>query len=723
MMLKVNDEYLDFNEVVEVEKQIKLLEDISTTDGDFSYSFSLPRTINNVRILGNPQPDNISKLVYQRIPAILMTDGGEETFKGYIGIERLSNVITCSFFAGNNNWFGALIGQMSDLRLDIYDVENTVANIQASWDNKEGLVFSLFDAGGLLTRAIPQLKIEDFVGGFYVKTLFERIFSEAGIKIQGELLEDWMFQNAVCVKNSKDNSEIDARTSYVHKTTPQHPADFPDPPEVVTWDNDSSFPYFDGSQNNFSLVSSRYTADIKMVVTVTVFLKAQGDGGSPEIVQANIVKNGSDILYYGTTNALLAPTYIGTINMDVTVPLDAGEYIDITAQTNAIVGTSAADIIEGTIKVTPIFLYSTYGRSAVPNWTKQDFVSNILRLFNVLASFNEATRVLTLNLFEKIKSKEPLDLSQYLSTVDVDYSEFISDYGKRSLLGYTEVEFDELKSYNSSEYFKYGQGVIDVNNDFISEEENIIESEFANPIAYINGIFDASLERTNLVELDEDESLDLTSVSLISTVTRFNVPEEIFFVGDLVRVESTNPTYNGDWRVSAVNSGWIELTGAEFDTDATGTITKLNYVYSSSDDVYLFVNIPSYPISNFSGNDSVFFEDQVVTSIALSYFNLIHTGRSINSDFIYSLAFGTTNHPLAYQIGLIEQYFKLFSRVLNDPVKLMAEGHLPHNVFTNIDFLRPILIRTEESTNTYYLNRVSGYKESFMPCNLELIKI
>jgi hypothetical protein len=73
MMLKANGEFLDFNEEVEVEKQIKLFEDISTTDGDFSYSFELPKTLNNIRILGNPYPDNISKQVYQRIPALLLS--------------------------------------------------------------------------------------------------------------------------------------------------------------------------------------------------------------------------------------------------------------------------------------------------------------------------------------------------------------------------------------------------------------------------------------------------------------------------------------------------------------------------------------------------------------------------------------------------------------------------------------------------------------------------
>jgi len=90
MMIKVGNEYLDFNELVETEKQVKLLEDLSTSDGDFSYSFDLSKTINNTRILNNPLPDNISKEVYQKIPASLLTDSGEETFKGYLRVEKIN---------------------------------------------------------------------------------------------------------------------------------------------------------------------------------------------------------------------------------------------------------------------------------------------------------------------------------------------------------------------------------------------------------------------------------------------------------------------------------------------------------------------------------------------------------------------------------------------------------------------------------------------------------
>lgn len=266
MMLRVNNEYLDFDDVVEVEKQVKLLESIDTADGDFSYQFSLPRTINNIKILGNPQPDNISKPVYQRIDAALLNDSGAELFKGYLRVERLKEVIDCSFFAGNNNWFGLLAGNLQDLDWSEFDLEISESNFAAAIFNTEGVVLPLIDNGVLVSRGTTQLKLEDFVAGIYVKSVFEKVFNSHGIKIQGELLDDVNFNAAITVKSGKSQEDIDDRSSFVHSTNSPNPND--DTYRKAVFTNDSVFPYFDGAQNNYNLALSRYVADVKMKVKV-----------------------------------------------------------------------------------------------------------------------------------------------------------------------------------------------------------------------------------------------------------------------------------------------------------------------------------------------------------------------------------------------------------------------------------------------------------------------
>jgi hypothetical protein len=716
MMIKVSNEFLDFNELIEVEKQIKLFEDISTTDGDFSYAFDIPKTLKNTRLLQNPFPDNINKPVYQQIPAQLLGDSGAELYDGYIRVEKVTSVYSCSFFAGNNNWFAQITGLLSDLDLSAYDVAQTEAEITYSWTRTEGIVFPLVDHGGLLTRSYPQVKVEDLIGGFYIKTIFNKVFAEAGIKLQGELLNDWRYLNTVCLKNSKNQSEIDARSTYAFTSGSARPND--DVDYKMTFTDDSTYPYSDGDNNNFDLANSRYVADLKMIV------KVEGNFTSedfPAINEGNILK----IFVNGVEFAANPSTFPGSgdiLTITKFVPLEVGDVLEIYSRYSTAAG--ANNILSGTVKITPSFIYKTFGVSAVPNWTKQQFVSNILRIFNVLASYNEGDATLTLNLFESIKAKTPIDLSPYISDVEVDYSEFIADYGKRTKLSYKEVEYEELREYNVGKFFKYGQGVIDVNNDFIQNDSDVITSDFANPIAYINGRLDMSIEKTNLLELDEGENLDATGVTDSSGVARFAIPEDLFLVGDLVRItDSTNAAYNGDWVVSAISTGWVEFLGIPYDTNSTATLTKLDYSYGNSDEVFLMINIPNYPVASFSGGSSIYLEANAETSWAVAYFDLINTARQINRDFIYSLSFGGIDDPLHYQTTMIDSYFRLFSRVLNDPVKLFCTCTIPYALFVQLDFLSPITIKTIETTNQYYLNRISGYKESYYPTTLELIKI
>lgn len=724
MMLKVGSEYLDFNGSVEVERKIKLFEDLSTSDGDVSFQFEVEDTNKNTRLLGYPVPDSSTKRVYNRIPCDLQDESGVSLYEGFLRIEqRKKRTIALSFFSGNSNWFGMIEGNLSDLDFSSYDIEQTQANIEASWSLTEGLVFPLIDHGGLITRSYPILKIEDFVGSFYVKTIFKRVFSSAGIKIQGELLKDWRFQNMLCVSNAKDQAEIDARTSFVEKNATQVVAH--NTLTKITWDDDSTDPYFDGAQDNFDLPNSRYVADVRESIRVDTTLVWHTTGFAP-FTLLFIYVNGAQVRVKGGDGN---EDQENVVSFQFTYILNAGDILEIYVQHINDDG-DAASFLRGTIKITPLYIYKTNGNAAVPNWTSQQFISNVLRIFNVISAYDAPTATLTLNLFEKITDKEPIDLSQYLSEIDVDYTEFISDYARNSTLGYEELDYDELKRYKQGKYLSYGQGVIPIANDFLPEKKQILSSDFANPIAYINAVFDASIEKTNLIELEEGESFDFTDVADDgSGNAAFNVGiSGAYLVGDLVRIsDSTNAAYNGDHVVAAIPTTHIVLHGVPFDTAASGKATKLNYIYSSDENVFLFINIPNYAVTKFSGSTMYFNNDtstpDTVTSIAYAYFDLINTGREVNEEYKQGLAFGSPEDLLRYMRTMTQDYWSLVERVLNDPVKPICTGVMPSNVYRSIDFLRPIFIKSLETSNKFYINKISGYISSADKFLLESIKL
>lgn len=742
MMLKVGTGYLDFDGDIEIERKVKLFEDISTTDGDVSFSFDLQRTSNNMTLLGMSIPDASTKRSYQKIGCDILSDEGLQLYSGYLSIERMDrDTIYVAFYAGNSNWFGMLSGKLQDIDWSEFDQEQNVSNIVLSHSATEGLVFQVIDNSELQRRGYRHLLVEDFVASIYVKTVFKKIFQSHSIKIQGELLEDVAFNSIVTAKNGKSQDDLDAASMYATKeTTLARPGENVD--YKVLFDTVTVYPAYTGELNIMDITTSTITMPYKMRFEIEVILQ-------PEIVDASYSQriwlyiNGAftfvDIGLASGTGGLYNSGTSGAeefFTLKRELVLEAGDTIEVYTSWQQSTGSTQNDVISGSIKITPQYIYSVFGSAIVPNWTQGEYVSQILQLFNVITSYDNKTATLTLNLFDKIKSKPAIDLSDYIEDTTVDYIEFISEYGKRSLFSYESVDFgsnvsntnnvsfEALRRYNVLNSFKYGQGVIDVDNELIEDEADVIELEFANPIDYINPIFGQSMTKTNLLTLSEDQVYEITSVTDSSGTARFNLPENNILEGDLLRIsESTNPNYNGDWVVDAKGTGYLEVYGLPFDTDATAKVTKLVYDYNDTDTVFLLWNIPFYQVTDISTFPNFHFGVGDRTFASYGYFSLQDMGKQVNTDFKQSLSFGDINDLSFYQYTILEIYWQLFARVLNDPVKLICVAYIPQLVFDNIDFMSPVSIRTLETTNTYYINKISGYKNSSQACELQLIKL
>lgn len=705
MMLKTTNGFLDFDGEVEMERQVKLLEDIKETWGDFSYTFELAMTQNNLSLLGLPYPDNVSKIVYNQVTADLLSDSGEILYKGYLRVERINKVIETSFFSGNNNWLGLLTGNMTDLRLDQYDQPITEENIIARQGATSGITFPIIDTGTLVFRSFKDLKAEDFVGCFYLNTLFREVFSQSGLKIEGELLSDPIFNKAVVATNTRSKTSIDERTIYVGKNTSQVISAGPSGEYVTDFNLTNVDPYFLGEHTAF--VGNTFQAMEPMLVNINASIGVSGGDQIFASIHVNGVRRGD----------------VGEGSASVkNVKLQVGDEVKVRAI--SILG--SATIISATFEIRPIFVYTAYGTASVPLWTKEQFVVNVISLFNVITDYDPYTKTVTLNLFNKIKSKTPTDISDYIEVQETDYVEFISNYGKKSTLSYKESDDENLREYNISTFYKYGQGFIEVNNDFISETEEIVDSDFTSPISYLNPKFDASLEKIDFVELEEDDDHEITSVSDAAGTARFNIADaaDYFAINDLVRLETDNILYNGDWVVDQVTSSYIVVRGPAYDTSATGTAIRLFHKFTSDDNVYLFINSGERLVSDFSRTQSQFYlEGTVYSEFTLAFFNLINNGTQFNRDFKQSLSFGEISDPLFYQRTLIDTYWGVVSNILNDPAKLKCIAHIPEYIFKRLSPLNPVSVKTMESVNLYYLQKISGYKGSHRPSDVELIKL
>lgn len=707
MMIRVNEEYLDFDGDIEIEAQIKLFEEIQTSNGDYSYSFDLSKTNHNLKQLGLPFADTI-KSIYSNVPCDIIDNSGFKIHKGSLQVNRITDVINCTFFGGNTEWFNRLNSPMGELALRKYDVDFDATNIQASWLKTSGIVFPIVDTGPLITRSYRNFKVEDFTPCFYVKSLFNEIFGSKGIKLEGDLFKDSLFDSLIVLHNGKSQSDIENRSSYVNKTTDQTET----VTSVITFQDDSNFPFFDGSKNNYNTATSEYTADVPMLlrVEVTTFV----------VTVATCTVN---IFVNGVQEAVRFISGTAQSSMDEIIRISTGDVVTIVLDN---VSASTTVQSNSTVRFTPIYLYKIFGSSSVPNWSQLQFVSNILRVFNALPSFNTESQTLTLNLFKHIKSKTPIDISDDIEVIEIDYSTFVSGYAKRNIFSYQEGEDEDLREYNINNFISYGSGALMVDNDFIENESTVLSSDFTSPITYISAIFDCSMERINFTELEEIDEQAITNVTDSSGNARFVITnaDSFFSVGDLVRIETTLAGYNGEWVINSVTPTAILVNGLFFGGAATGSAVLLRHKSTDDNNVYLMANIPNLSNLNYSGNASMLIENTSFSSASLAYFNMLANGRQVNAKYKQGLSFGDVNHPLSYQLSLLDTYWGLFSDVLSDPVMIKANGFFHRNKYKDLKtFLQPVVIKTNETSNLYYMNRNRGYKDKSSPCYNELIKL
>src|SRR5688572_10501146 len=151
MMLRVAGGFLDIDEEIFVEKRTKLFESLDETLGDFSYTFELQKTQNNLNLLSIPLADVYQKTIYNRIDTEALDDEGDLIYTGFLRIESITDVISCSFFSGNYNWISRLTGQISE-GIDFSDLDTSLTNaaIIATFTNETGIAFPIIDAGGLI---------------------------------------------------------------------------------------------------------------------------------------------------------------------------------------------------------------------------------------------------------------------------------------------------------------------------------------------------------------------------------------------------------------------------------------------------------------------------------------------------------------------------------------------------------------------------------------------
>lgn len=698
MIVQVGDGYLELNESIQVEKKVKLFDDVSATEGDFSYEFSIPKSQNNIELIRVFTQSQQDKIWNRKIPANILDDSGVVIYSGFIRIEDDSNdefSYQASFFSGNTNWIELLGFNLLDLNWGKFDVE--YADI-LDFDKTSGLVFPLTDRGVLYERANEHFMLDDFQGYMYAKSIVNVILANNAIKLTGGILKDPIYNKLITSAGTNKflSTEIENRTAYIGKSSNQT---ITTSYTTATFTNVSE-PFSNSPMGNWSVANSRYVFDLD-VRDYEITVKLNYAVGAPYYsTGVRIVKNGVTTLYakaYKTR--VINATY--TVNELNDTP-SAGDYYEIQLAVQTF-STNRTLLAGSSVTIKPTKFYKVFAGTVIPDMNANDFLSNIFRMLNCIVTYNNITQTLTADILDTALNRQPTDISEYVSGIQNNYSDFVNDYAQSNLLIWGNQSNELVDQYNEDNLLPYGSGELTIDNDFLEAQSNFLEMDFVAPFQRSYPNLGIELPLTDFIEVSVIETRNITSVTVDSSS---GADLAVFdYSGSglgnvLVRIiDSTISDYNADyWAISSGSTfnGYVDYQG-----DATATMQVLLVTLKSSDPVFL-LNNPSQNIGSVSGFAEFFVENLVPrTNIAVANFlNTTNYKTSLGFDYLKNL------------------YFRNTEKLLNSGIMCLCNVNLPYKVYRDIDFLRPLRIDGVD----FYPNKLTGYISSSEQAQIELIK-
>jgi hypothetical protein len=705
-MIKIGSEYLEYEQIPEVVKQVKTQDTIDVA-GDFSYSFTVPPTPVNVRLLKvglNQSDGNLNK----KIPCTIERFG-TPIHIGYLAVDSVvRNGISLTFYSGNTEWFTSITDPIYLLDLSAYKLPlaNTVPSsvVIDSWTATEGIIYPLVDTG-LLERSIAK-NVNDFKPFVYVKTVMQAIFQQNGFKLAGEMLTDSVYTKLVVgIDNQFDpaNDYLQLKNAFIGKTAGQS---VNTTASLLTF-SETSYPYYN-TGGYFS--TNRYIADVDMSMTVSVNLTLD----TPDTYIITLRRNGSTIESYISSGDSISFTF----NDGNVVTIDEGEYFEVWMET----GSGPVNITAGSITFKMIRFDATYPQFLLGNMLQSDFVRGIFRMLNVIASYDQFTKTVTCNLFKNVTESET-DLSEYISDYEIENNSLNREIGERNRFFFKEGEEERLVEYNKGNNLPYGAGEIISESEVVGEDTEY-ELPFASSFSYYSDTFKTWL--TDLGTLyfeDTGDPITITGVSnsggdALFTTSADHGLEQLDFI-DIT--DTSTGEYVGTGRVSTVpTTTTFKIQNVDFLAGATGTAIKQVRNFNSTGNVFIGLVIPDLAVSDFMIDETQI--DYVGTSHSrIAYFYFIKDNLGLPIDNFRELpVFGA---DVQGAITLLDKFYGEQKKFFNKPVKLRASMNIPFNVYNNLDQTKSVRIKTDMFDMKGFAIKNEGYNGPEIECFFEFINL
>lgn len=417
----INDERIDLKDFagIGLTFQVGSILNPSSRSGNLSNAFTVPKTQNNTRILGNISNINSSTTIpYQRNSAKIKQDGVEIFSDGFAVVGEVSSEYKITVYSGNVSFFDA-IKDKNVSELDFGEHQFVMGNITGSFGGGQDYIYPIVDWGND-TEFLDNTNTQNANALFpllFVKSIIEKIVDSVGYVLKGTFvnsdsynrlmlsINQWGYEQEVVDENSfiaynptTIDEDLDGVTSP--GTTYTYPLDFATSTQpvydVLTDEYTPNNTYI----GNFELVASGTVADINAGASLTVRITI-------EILEDASVILSDTILYTGLTTT---PTdWDLRINVNDRMVYKTSDY---SARVTVVVTTNTATYPSANFTMDESFFkyYATkdirYTADIRPsnfyNINQDTVIKELLNMYSLTVQTNDLTKELFLNSLDEL---------------------------------------------------------------------------------------------------------------------------------------------------------------------------------------------------------------------------------------------------------------------------------------------------------------------------------
>ncbi len=699
---KVNGEYLDqFKlENFAISKAISKIGEIDLRHGDRSTSFDVPLTAKNIKILRyTPELNNYTTVNnFDRYNGQLIENDAVVS-DGYYQVVKFSPTTkkaSLRFYGGNSDWFDLLKDRFINEEVRGEGVEfpylvnkfDSVRSINEILDFNEDYTWYLYNNN--IGQDVDDVSAYNI--GYYNKSLMINIFESVDIDVKGSLFNDVVFSKEVCSPTISIDSLINTSNENLYKGDGGVLYKNDPIPTDGSWQD---VRYIKGdfdiqwNGQEFTAELSYSKIDIRATInTQRIFTPNMGN------LEVRFVVNG----------VAESPVTLGTIdetlgrqgeNINESWREQSSGYIERSYNSFPSGSTFKIQVRNtGNTSSENYFLFGFFqGRfynneayistkteggaplaratSLIPKIKQTDFIKDIMVRYGVVSQYDIKTRTLTLDKLEDIENNIPnapnwsnkIDLSK---EINVDYTKILNNYAKESFFEYKEDSNDvpEAVITKNATGFTLGTGVINIQNDFLSDEKTVYKSPFSSTVQKLSKIGDTDGLYIPVIPYYLNGEFNEVEPRLLLVETFFNV----------ININNTNK-----------NSFEIK---DEFNIPRT--INNVNYAFFSK-----------------------------VSSDSITFDNILNN-REID-EIKYNASFG--NSISFNDDTFLERNYNLYIKILNNPFYVSLNLNLSSLDVQSVDFLTPIYLEYKYDSGYYYIDSIEQYKGDGSTTKVNLVKI